>query len=87
MLSEMVNKNLVNGVQLSENDDVFCEPCQIEKSQRKVFNKVREWAATKPGEVFHTDVCAPMSLESLGGARCYILFKDDTTSFCYVNFL
>jgi hypothetical protein len=68
-LREIVNKNLVNGVQLSENDDVFCEPCQIEKSQRKVFNKVREWDATKPGEVCHTDVCGPMSVESFGGTR------------------
>jgi transposase InsO family protein len=86
-LREMVNKNLVNGVQLSEKHDVFCEPCQIGKSQRKVFNKVRERAATKPGEVFHTDVCGPMSVESLGGARYYVLFKDDATSFRFVYFL
>jgi hypothetical protein len=86
-LREMVNKNPVNGVQLSEKYDVFCEPCQIGKSQRKVFNKVRERAATKPGEVFHTDVCGPMSVESLGGARYYVLFKDDATSFRFVYFL
>lgn len=61
--------------------------CQIGKLQRKVLNKVHERPATKPAEVFHMNVWWPMSVESLGGASYYALFKDDATRFHYVYFL
>ena len=41
----------------------------------------------KPGEVFHTDVCGPMSVETSDGASYFLLFVDDATGYCYVYFL
>ena len=35
----------------------------------------------------HTDLCGPMSVDSIGGARYFLTFKDDATSFQYVYFL
>lgn len=43
---------------------------------------------SKPGEYIHSDVCGPVPVESLGGARpFYVLFKDDSTEFRFVYFL
>ena len=40
----------------------------------------------KIGESFHSDVCGPMSVESLGGARYFITFIDDASGYRYVLF-
>lgn len=42
---------------------------------------------TKAGEYAHSDVCDPMSVESLGGARYYIAIKDDASGFLHIYFL
>lgn len=86
-VQELVKNGLVNGVKLTNKNEVFCESCKMGKSHRRVFNKVRERAMTVPGEVFHTDVCGPMSVETPGGARYLLIFKDDATSFRYIYFL
>lgn len=42
---------------------------------------------TKPGEFIHTDVCGPMSVDSLRGSRYILTFKDDASGYRYVYFL
>ena len=84
-MQELVKKGLVEGVELPKTGDGFCDMCQIGKSHRQAFR--RERVATKPGEVFQTDVCGPMNIESQGGARFLLTFKDDATSFRHIYFL
>lgn len=84
---DLIKKGLVSGVKLSDKDEFFCDSCQIGKSHRLAFRKCRERESTVPGEVIHTDVCGPMSVESPGGARFLLTFKDDATSFRYIYFL
>ena len=86
-MRELVKNGLVEGVKLPNASEVFCDSCQIGKSHRQAFRKERVREATKAGEVFHTDVCGPMSIESLGGARFLLTFKDDATNFRHIYFL
>lgn len=86
-MRELVKRELVEGVKLPEAGETFCDSCQVGKSHRQAFRRERVREATKAGEVFHTDVCGPMSVESLGGARFFLMFKDDATSFRYIYFL
>lgn len=37
--------------------------------------------------MIHTDVCGPMQVNSLGGSRYYLLFKDDYSHFRFVYFI
>lgn len=49
--------------------------------------KKREKVSTEPGEVMHTDVCGPMSVETPRGARFFLTFKDNATGYRHVYFL
>lgn len=86
-LKDMIKKGCVNGVKLTDTDDFFCDAYQIGKSHRQAFKQQGEKRIPKPGEFFHTDVCGPMSTESLGGARYFVLFKDDASAFRLIYFL
>ena len=62
-----------------------CEVCAIGKSTCKPFSKKSNTPrAERPGIFLHTDVCGPMSQLSMGGARYFILFKDDYSGVCFV---
>jgi hypothetical protein len=43
--------------------------------------------ATKPLQIIHTDINGPMSDNSHGGSRYFILFIDGFSQFTVVNFL
>lgn len=86
-MRKLVKDKLIQGVECSESAESFCGSCQEGKSHRKTFRKIRVRAETVPGEVIHTDLCGPMTVESPGGARFLLTFKDDATSFRHVYFL
>lgn len=86
-IRELAKKGLVKGVSMSDKVDFFCEACQLGKAHRLPFKECVEKVSTKPGEKIHTDVCGPMSVESLGGARYFLTFKDDATGFRHVYFI
>lgn len=67
--------------------DFFCESCQVGKSHRLQFGKQNEARVVKPGERIHSVVYGPMSVESLGSARFYVIFKDEATDYCHVFFI
>lgn len=86
-IREMTEKGVVQGIKLSSKTDFFCEPCQLGKSHRLPFKQKEAVKGTKPGEFFHTDVGGPMSVESLGGAKFYVIFKDDASEFRHIYFI
>lgn len=87
-IREIAEKGLVSGVSITDKNDVFCEPCQMGKSHRLPFNKKMEHnKKNKPGEKMHTDVCGPMSTNSVGGSRYFLTFKDETTGYRHVYFM
>lgn len=53
---------------------------------RRVY-KTNEVISTKIGEVIHTDVCGFVEMNSLGGSRYFLLFKDALTHYRHVYFL
>ena len=85
-LRKMINEGFITGASLTDSDNFFCEPCQFGKSHRFPFKKAIMRKTWKIGESFHSDVCGPMSVESLGGARYFITFIDDASGYRYVLF-
>lgn len=85
-LCELSNRGLIEKLDISEKDEFFCEGCQYGKQHRFPFNQ-KEYKATKPAELIYSDICGPMSVQSVGGANYFILMKDDFSGFRTVNFL
>lgn len=66
--------------------DFDCDGCAYGKLHRLGFGERLE-KSTKCGEIIHTDLCGPFQEVSMGGARYFLLFKDDHSHFRSVYFL
>lgn len=51
----------------------------MENSIGSIFQKKRLYESTQPVEIIHTDVCGPMSVNSVDGSRYFVTFIDDYT--------
>ena len=78
------------GVKLPKASKVsFCQGCVEGKMSRKPFKtrSSESGRSTRKLEIVHSDVCGPMSTESLGGRRYFVTFIDDFSQCCKVYFL
>ena len=65
----------------------FCEGCVYGKQNKNSFPVGKSWRASSCLELVHADLCGPMSVESLGGSRYFLLFTDDYSRMICVYFL
>ena len=86
-IRDMVNKGMLNGIKMSESDEFFCEACSYGKTHRSTFKSTEKDKRYLPGEYIHSDVCGPFSVNSIGGSRYYLLFKDEATGYRQVYFI
>lgn len=67
-LKRTISKQLVRGLNVSKAAEPFlCEGCVVGKIHWKPFNQVGEIGSTEKLQLVHSDVCGPMSTESIGG--------------------
>lgn len=74
-----------NGIDFID-ENFGCDGCASGKQHRLSFS-LREEKSTACGEIIHADVCGPMEVNSLGGKRYFVMFKDDFSHFRFVFFL
>ena len=86
-LSELLSSGVVNGVKVRDKRDFFCDACSLGKKHRLPFQKIIERIKREPGEFFHSDVCGPMSQESIVGANYFVTYKDDASGYRQVFFV
>ena len=87
-LKEMVNQDLVKGVEIPKSTGIsFCEKCVEGKMFRRPFKSVGEIRSTRKLQRVHSDVCGPMPVDSIGGKRYFVTFIDDYTRYCKVYFM
>lgn len=80
-------KGAVEGMNLgSVQDDLICEICLSEKMTKTPFPK-SSTRTSKLLEIVHSDVCGPMSIRSIGGARYVATFIDDYSRWCEIHVL
>lgn len=76
-----------SNIKYKDNEAEFvCERC-LEGKQHKFPYQGSDSRASKVLEIVHADVCGPMETESLGGARYFLLLKDDYSSYRHVYFM
>lgn len=85
-LRNMINKEIISGVNLEDSKDFVCEGCQFGKQHKLSFGRC-ERRDLKPGELIHSDLCGPMSVPSVSGALYFVLFTDDNTGYRSVYFI
>ena len=83
VLIRMANQSTVRGLDIgTRTGPSTCIGCSLGKSHRMPFPKRSITPrALQPGAFFHSDVCGPMHVPSIGGARYILLFKDDYSSY------
>ena len=87
-LAKLVANEMVTGVKVSAEafrarSETVCEPCVLGKSARKPF-PTSHTRTTERMELIHMDVCGPLPVYSIGGARYFATFIDDFTGLSVV---
>ena len=65
----------------------FCKSCMEGKLHNTPFPSQGRTQAAVLLSLVHSNVCRPMSTQSLSGARYFIIFADDKTHYAWVYFL
>lgn len=82
-VKSMYKKQLVDGIDFSNEKNFFCEECPLGKMHR-VSHPSTEPRAVKKGECVHMDLCGPMEQNGIGNVRYFLLLKDEATNFRFI---
>lgn len=87
-VTKLMKKDMVVGMNdTTDEKDAVCEGCVMGKQHRSEYPKGVAQRATEPFELVHSDVCGPMSVNSIGGSRYFVTFTDDYTRYTYIYFI
>lgn len=73
-------------IMFTEDAPVVCNGCILGKHHRLSFQNSFS-KASAVGKLVHSDLCGPMQVQSIGGARYFLLLKDDFSHFRTVFFI
>jgi hypothetical protein len=76
-LKQQVNKKMAVGVPEISHPDQVCSDCVTAKQTRTPFPKVSQWHSTEKLMLVHVDLCGPISPETAGGNKYFMLLVDD----------
>ncbi len=80
-------KEMVGGVNIPKLSQLqFCEGYVEGKINRKPFYPVKEIRSTRRLERTHSDVCGPMSAESISRQKYFVMLMDDYSRTCAAYF-
>lgn len=86
-LQILASKELARGLPKKiSNLEGVCTGCMMGKQARESFPNEGK-RATEALELVHSDLCGPMSVQTLGKAKYFLTFIDDATRFTYIFFL
>lgn len=70
-------------IKISDNGNLFCEPCQYGKNKALPF-KLSDSKATSPLQLIHTDLRGPSPVQSNSRYQYYIQFLDDFSRYSWI---
>jgi hypothetical protein len=79
-LKLLLQKNIVVGMNAKTNHQLdFCKGCVVGKQCRNPFQKGNpQKNHQSPFELVHIDLCGSMKTTSVGGAKYFMTFRDNT---------
>lgn len=81
-----LQKAAATGINFSGNAPTSCVTCVLGKEQSFPY-KATNKRAENVLELIHSDVCGPMEVKSIGGARYFLTFVDDHSCELFVYIL
>ncbi|RVW63781.1 Retrovirus-related Pol polyprotein from transposon TNT 1-94 [Vitis vinifera] len=82
-LKILSQKQMVHGLPVIENEDRICDGCLIGKQHRNPFPVVAKFRAESLLELWHGDLCGPITPATHEGKRYFLLLVDDCTRFMW----
>ena len=76
---DSIRKNVVDGLVLPSNTDIFCDKCIQGKMARLPFKRSSEKRQFEVGEMFHVDLAGKFRHRSLSGAAYFLQILDDAS--------
>jgi hypothetical protein len=86
-LRELGTKGMVDGMPQLDRVEEFCNGCALGKQQRFPFPQVADYRASKPLDLFHTDLCGKIKPSTAGGKNYFLLVVDDHTRYMWIELL
>ena len=83
--AQLIDKQILTGVTLRDRNVEFCEVCALAKIKRHPFPKTRSHPAQDIGDVIHSDVWGPASVQAIGGDQYGITWIDEKTRYGVVE--
>lgn len=85
-IDDIISHDAVTGMssQDSASTGNECEHC-VKGKMARLGLKSRVRKAKRPGEVVYTDVCGPLAVSSIGGAKYFVTFSDEYSGHRYVR--
>src|SRR5262245_30941426 len=77
----------ISGIELTDTEEVFCEPCAQAKPHRKPFPQQAKNRAKEFGERIVMDLWGPASVESIGRKKYSLDFIDDSSRWTESDYL
>lgn len=78
-IQELCRKDLVRGLDNVNIPDAHCHNCSISKTTKAPCKRLGDRQTKSVLELIHSDLCGPMPMKSIGGARYILTFTDDYT--------
>ena len=85
-ITRLVDRKILNGINIRDRDVEFCEVCALAKIKRRPFPKSRTHPARNIGDVVHTDLWGPAQVIGLGGGQYAVTFIDERSRFGVLGF-
>lgn len=86
-LELMSKKGMARGIPKMVQPKEKCEGCLMTKLTRSSFPSHTSFETKKPLELVYADICGPITPETPGGNRYFLLFVDDYSRKMWVYFL
>ncbi|KAI3802282.1 hypothetical protein L1987_30412 [Smallanthus sonchifolius] len=83
-LESISRKGIVHGLPDLSHPSKVCEGCIVAKQTRQTFPSETQWRASKPLELVSADLCGPITPQTMGGNRYFMLIVDDFSRYMWV---
>jgi transposase InsO family protein len=86
-LHSLLAENMVEGMPCIEQVNQICDGCMIAKQRRLPFPAQVAYRAQQQMELWHGDLCRPITPPTPGGKQYFLLLVDDFSRFMWVALL
>lgn len=86
-IKHMADLKIVDGLEITSNNKKTCKDCALGKCRKVSHPSKSTPKADRPGVTLHIDTVGPVKNQSKGGAKYFVLCKDEFSSYRMVAFV